>query len=261
MNNYNKYWNTFSKGFILFSSKNMKSLGEKNMEEVLRQEKKYLITLDRYFYLSRQFSRILKEDTHSNGDGYLVRSLYFDDIDDTDYEEKINGVEIRKKIRLRNYGPKSKSAKLELKQKQGQWQKKRSLSLDKNKALRIINGDYTALLECRSNFADECFGIMNMRCYRPKTVVSYTRKVFVAQENDTRITFDHAIRGTEACFDIFSTNFTDSPIFDPCMVVLEIKYNRFLLSYIKDIIQSCNESERAISKYCLGRTTLENYYF
>ena len=231
------------------------------MDEVLRQEKKYLISLDRYYYLSRQFSRTLVEDTHSSGDGYLVRSLYFDDIDDNDYEEKINGVEVRKKIRLRNYGPGSKSAKLELKQKQGIWQKKRSLTLDKDKALRLIIGDYTALLECKSDFADECFGIMSMRCYRPKAVVSYTRKVFIAKENETRITFDHNIKGTEACFDIFSHNLLENPILDPYMVVLEVKYNDFLLSYIKDIIQSSNESERAISKYCLSRSTLDNYYF
>jgi len=230
------------------------------MDEVLRQEKKHLISIDKYYYLSRQFSRTIAEDAHSSGDGYLVRSLYFDDIDDTDYEEKINGVEVRKKIRLRNYGPNSTSAKLELKQKQGQWQKKRSLTLGKDKSLRLIAGDYTALLECKSDFADECFGIMSMRCYRPKAVITYTRKVFVAKENDIRITFDHHIKGTEACFDIFSNSLVENPIFDPFMVVLEIKYNGFLLSYIKDIVQSCNESERAISKYCLGRSTLENYF-
>jgi len=231
------------------------------MDEILRQEKKYLISLDRYYYLSRQFSRVLMEDSHSSGDGYVVRSLYFDDIDDTDYEEKISGVEVRKKIRLRNYGPNSKSAKLELKQKQGQWQKKRSLTLDKDNALRLINGEYTTLLEYKSDFADECFGIMSMRCYRPKAVISYTRKVFVAKENEIRITFDHHIKGTEARFNIFSHDLLENPIFDPYMVVLEIKYNGFLLSYIKDIIQSSNESERAISKYCLGRSTLDDYYF
>jgi len=231
------------------------------MNEVLRQEKKYVVSLDRYYYLSRQFSRTLKEDKHSSGDGYLVRSLYFDTIDDTDYEEKLSGVEVRRKIRLRNYGPGSTSAKLEMKQKQGQWQKKRSLTLDKQRAQRVIAGDYSALLELESNFADECFGIMSMRCYRPKTVISYTRKVFVAQENEIRITFDHHIKGTEANFDIFSPDLIENPIFDPYKVVLEVKYNGFLLSYIKDIIQSKDDSERAVSKYVYGRQLLNNYYF
>ena len=231
------------------------------MEEVLRQEKKYLISLDMYYYLSRQFSRVLEEDTHSSGDGYLIRSLYFDDIDDTDYEEKINGVDARKKIRLRNYGPSSDSAKLELKQKQGQWQKKRSLTMDRDKAISLISGNYSVLLDCKSDFADECFGIMSMRCYRPKVVITYNRKVYIAKENETRITFDQNIKGSEAYFNIFSYGLVENPIFDPYLVVLEVKYNNFLLSYIKDILQPCNESERAISKYCLGRSLLDNYYW
>jgi len=231
------------------------------MEEVLRQEKKYLISLDMYHYLSRQFSRVLEEDTHSSGDGYLIRSLYFDDIDDTDYEEKINGVDVRRKIRLRNYGPSSDTAKLEIKQKQGQWQKKRSLSMDKDKAINLIDGNYSVLLDCKSDFACECFGIMSMRCYRPKVVITYNRKVYIAKENETRITFDQNIKGSEAYFNIFSYDLVENPIFDPYLVVLEVKYNNFLLSYIKDILLPCNESERAISKYCLGRALLDNYYW
>ncbi|MCL2373515.1 MAG: polyphosphate polymerase domain-containing protein [Defluviitaleaceae bacterium] len=230
------------------------------MLEVLRQEKKYLISKDRYYYLSRQFARTLTEDKHSSGDGYTVRSLYFDDIDETDYVEKLNGTEVRRKIRLRNYGPGSKSAKLELKQKQGIWQKKRSLTLDVEKSQRIIAGDYSALLEVKSNFADEMYGIMNMRLYRPKTTVTYTRKVFVAKENEIRITFDQNIRSSESNFDIFSDNLIENPVFDPFLVVLEIKYNNFLLSYIKDIVQPSNESEKAISKYCMGRSVYYNHY-
>jgi len=231
------------------------------LNEVLRQEKKYIVSLDQYYKLSYQFSRVMKEDAHSYGDGYLVRSLYFDDLNDTDYEEKVNGVEVRKKIRLRNYGPDSTSAKLELKQKQGVWQKKRSLSLDKAQSERLIRGDYSTLLTCKSDFADECFGIMNMRCYQPKAVISYTRKVFIAQENEIRITFDHHIKGSESDFDIFSSSLNENPLMDPYMVVLEVKYTGFLLSYIKDLLQSCNVSEKSVSKYCLGRSLIANNYF
>ena len=145
--------------------------------EVLRQEKKYLINMEQYYYLSRRFNNFLAEDSHSKGDGYLVRSLYFDSIDDNDFEEKIDGVDLRKKIRLRNYGANSQSAKLEMKQKQGILQKKRSLSLDREQSRRFIRGDYAVLLGFDSNFAGECFGLMHMHCYRPKAVVSYTRKV------------------------------------------------------------------------------------
>ncbi|MCL2842510.1 MAG: polyphosphate polymerase domain-containing protein [Oscillospiraceae bacterium] len=231
------------------------------MLEVLRQEKKYLINLEQYYYLSCEFGKLLMEDIHSSGDGYLVRSLYFDSLNDRDYEEKIDGVDLRKKIRLRNYGADSQSAKLEMKQKQGIMQKKRSLTLDKAQSHRLINGDYSVLLEDNSSFAGECFGVMNMQCYRPKAVVAYTRKVFVADENEIRITFDHHIKGSESNFDIFSDDLVENMIFDPSLVVMEVKFNGFLLSYIKDIINTVNASELAVSKYCLGRAVGKEHTF
>jgi len=231
------------------------------MTEVLRQEKKYLITLDQYYHISRKFNKLLMEDKHSSGDGYTIRSLYFDQLDDNDYSEKIDGLEVRKKIRLRNYGADSQSAKLEMKQKQGILQKKRSLTLDKEQSLRLINGEYSVLLDIDSGFAAECFGLMNMQFYRAKAIVSYTRKVFIAHENDIRITFDQNIRGTESCYNIFSDNLVENMIFDPSMVVMEVKFNGFLLSYIKDLINEVNVSELAVSKYCLGRTVGKEYLF
>jgi len=100
-----------------------------------------------------------------------------------------------------------------------------------------------------------------MQCYRPKAVVSYQRKGFVADENDIRITFDHHIVGTESNFDIFSKDLVENPVFDPFLVVMEVKFNGFLLSYIKDIINEVNVSELAVSKYCLGRAVGKNYIF
>jgi len=231
------------------------------MIEVLRQEKKYLINLEQYYYLSRRFESLLIEDKHSSGDGYLVQSLYFDSLDDDDYREKIDGVDVRKKIRLRNYGADSPSAKLEMKQKQGMMQKKRSLTLNREQSQRVIAGDYSALLEHSSNFAGECFWIMNMQCYRPKAVIMYTRKVFIAHENEIRITFDHDIKGSESNYDIFSHDLIGNTLFDPFLVVMEVKFNGFLLSYIKDIINEVNASETAVSKYCLGRAIGKNYIY
>jgi len=231
------------------------------MNEVLRQENKYLIDIQKYYHLSRRFSHLLKEDKHSSGDGYMIRSLYFDSIDDHDFEEKISGIETRKKIRLRNYGPDSKSAKLEMKQKQGALQKKRSLNLSREQATSLTKGNYSTLLELNAPLANECYAIMNMQCYRPRAVITYTRKVFIANENEIRITFDHHIRGTESNFDIFSDNLAENMIFDPYLVVMEVKYNGFLLSYIKDILNEVNASILSVSKYCLGRAIGKEYMF
>lgn len=231
------------------------------MNEVFRQEKKFLISIDQYYCLSHHFQQVLHLDSHSQGDGYEIRSLYFDSLDDRDYQEKEDGIELRRKIRLRNYGSNSSFAMLEMKQKQGQLQKKRSLKMNKEDALCLINGDYSVLLKYEEPFALECYGLMNMHCYLPKTVVSYHRKAFVAKENKIRITFDHHIVCNESYFNIFDDQLIQNSVLDPYMVVLEVKYNGFLLSYIKDMINECDKSETSVSKYCLGRSIQKHYLF
>lgn len=229
------------------------------MNEVLRQEKKFLITLPQFSRYSNDLSRILKLDSYSQGEGYLIRSLYFDTLDDKDYHEKEDGVELRRKIRLRNYGPNTPFTLLEMKQKQGALQKKRSLRLSNEDARKMISGDYSVLFRYEDPFAAECYSLMNMLCYRPKAVVTYLRKAFVAKENEIRVTFDHRINGTESCFDIFSDTLLENSILNPYLAVLEVKFNGFLLGYIKDMLMQCDTSELSVSKYCLGRSVSKHY--
>ena len=231
------------------------------MNEVLRQEKKSVISLNKYYELSNRVKEVVKEDPNNRGEGYTIRSLYFDSIDNRDYQEKEDGVELRRKIRLRNYGPDSPYAKLEMKQKQGAMQKKRSLKVSRQDAQALIHRDYSVLLKYEDPFAAECFWMMNQFCYLPKTVIEYKRKAFIAEENSTRITFDHHIVGTENSMDIFSEELLQNPLMNPYLVILEIKFNGFLLEYIKDILMNAGTGELAVSKYCLGRAVSMHYHF
>ena len=231
------------------------------MLDVLRQEKKFLINQEQYYRFSRQLERLMISDPYNRGDGYAIRSLYFDSLEDRDFEEKDEGVELRRKIRLRTYGAGSASAKLEMKQKEGPLQKKRSLTLDRAQAERIAHGDYSPLLQVPEAFGRECYSIMNLYCYRPKAVVEYKRMAFIARENAIRVTFDHHIIATESNFDIFDPAFNQNPVLDPNLVVLEVKYNGFLLSYIKDMLREVEASELSVSKYALSRTVSKHFLF
>ncbi|MDO4537540.1 MAG: polyphosphate polymerase domain-containing protein [Coriobacteriales bacterium] len=231
------------------------------MNEVLRQERKFLINQIQYYRMSRKLEQVMISDAHNQGEGYIIRSLYFDSLDDRDYQEKEDGVELRRKIRLRNYGAGSNFAKLEMKQKQGSNQKKRSLKLSREDAQRLTRGDYSPLLSVPGNFASECYAVMNIHCYRPKSVVEYRRKAFIAKENSIRVTFDHHIIATEANFDIFDPALVQNPVFDPGLVVMEVKYNHFLLSYIKDLVNEVNEFELSVGKYALSRSVSKHYNF
>lgn len=223
------------------------------MQEVLRQEKKFMLHLEEYIRHSHRLQQILTQDAHNGAHGYLIRSLYFDSIYDTDFFEKQDGTEIRKKIRLRCYDPNAAYATLEMKQKQGAAQRKRSLKMKREDAACLIQGDYSPLLTYPEDFARECYGLMQRKCYRPKTIVEYRRKAFIAKENKTRITFDFNIVSTESNFDLFAPQLAMYPVIDCSHVVLEVKYNGFLLSYIKQMLCSVEQSEISISKYCMAR--------
>lgn len=224
------------------------------MNEVFRQEKKYLLTDAEARVLGARLGRVMIEDMHNGPQGYLIRSLYFDSLNDGDYWDKMDGVELRRKIRLRVYGAEAGFGMLEMKQKEGPYQKKRSLRVEREDAQRLCQGDYAPLLKYKEPFAAECYGLMHSRCYRPKAVVEYRRKAFIARENRIRITLDSQIAATETRWDVFAPDLAQYPVLDPFHVVLEVKYNGFLLSYVKNLVSAANRSEFSQSKYCLARS-------
>ncbi len=228
------------------------------MNEVLRQERKFLLSMTQKLRLEGKLDALLPQDPHNRPEGgYLVRSLYFDTIRSRDYWGKEDGLEQRRKIRLRIYEPGAADVYLEMKQKQGSNQLKRSLKIKREDAQRIASGDYGSLLSCKDGFAAECYGIMNRDGYLPRIILEYQRKAYVKAENNIRITLDGQIRALEGHGPLFfEENPGLYPVLEPWAVILEVKYNHFLFSYIRDIIRSCNQSEVSVSKYCMARAPM-----
>ena len=83
--------------------------------------------------------------------------------------------------------------------------------------------------------------------------MQYNRKAYIAIENNIRVTFDNQIVSTESSFDLFSDRLNMNPVLDPYSVVLEVKYNGFLLGYIKNLLGGIDKSELSVSKYVLAR--------
>lgn len=223
------------------------------MNDVFRAEKKYLLNLIEMARTEDYLDRLLTPDPHNGRDGYVVRSLYFDTVNDKDFFDKKDGLEARKKIRLRLYDTSSDRVLLEVKQKQGENQRKRSLKISREHALRLIDGDFTPLLTYRDKFALECYAMMQTGIYRPRTIVEYDRKAYIAKENRTRITFDKRIRATESSMDFFNPHLVLNPVIDAHSAVLEVKYNGFLLAYIHDFLSCVDKAPVAMSKYTLAR--------
>lgn len=224
------------------------------MIEVLRREEKYpLDLLNAHVYMNK-FSAVLATDKFSRNGSYMVRSLYFDTPDDKDFFEKLTEQNLRRKIRLRIYSPNDTKAKLELKQKENVFQKKRSLTVTKEDALELIKGNYSVLLKYEDDFAAEMFAIMTLEAYKPKSIVEYQRRAFMAKENNIRLTFDSRICATESSFDLFAKDLPLTPVYPLDKVIFEVKYDKFLLSYISDLIARVDSRNITSSKYCLSRS-------
>ena len=224
------------------------------MLTVLRREEKYLLTLREALQCAARFEKVLTPDEFSKNGSYQIRSLYFDTVDDRDFHDKLTEQNCRQKVRLRIYSPQDSHVKLELKQKENIYQKKRSLLITRADALALIEGRFSVLLNYGDPFAGEMFALLTEGCYRPRTIIEYSRRAFMAKENNIRLTFDSDIRALEGDFRLFFQALPFYPVMPGDQVIFEVKYNQFLLGYIMDIIRCVDRRSVSASKYCLGRS-------
>ena len=224
------------------------------MEEVKRTEHKYILNYAESLQLRKNLEAVMPRDIHcTDPAGYIVRSLYFDTVTDSCCAQKEDGLMRHEKIRLRIYGTDDSLIKLESKQKRGQLQVKRSLPVSRRVCDALCAGDYKVLLDMHDPLAEYFYGRLSDAMI-PRAIVEYTRIPYAIATNNTRITFDYHIRATETCLDLFRQDLPMHPIAPENMVIAEVKYNYFLLGYIKNTLGLMNRTEGAFSKYFSGRT-------
>lgn len=222
---------------------------------VYRHEYKYVLNCVTAMALFQELSSYLVPDKYSADGAYRVKSLYFDSLQDTDFWAKMDGENIRKKLRLRIYDEDQQSAKLELKSKEESLQYKSTLSISKNSALEIMDGSFSSLLEHPSDKALTIYSMMSLGAYRPSVLVEYDRYAFCYPEFNTRITFDCHVKSSETDLRLFERhNMFQNIIRDE--VVLEVKFNNYLAGFIQDILSHYQLNQVAVSKYCNSRTLL-----
>lgn len=225
--------------------------------EVVRRESKFALNLMEQAMLRHRLDAVLQRDSNSEGnDGYLVRSLYFDTGAKDDYQDKADGLLLRKKVRLRIYDPKGQEAKLELKQKEGLNQRKRSLRMTKDQAQCLQRGEYGCLAQLSHPFAQYMFGLMTSMNYRPACIVEYDRLAYTATFNNTRVTIDGGLRASYSHFDLFDEALILTPVQSPLQSTLEVKFDNFLPSYVKDLLETHERPHVSLSKYYIARSFL-----
>lgn len=229
---------------------------------VFRSENKYVIDEIQSMKLEETLSKLLKQDEHNKDGGYLVRSLYFDSINNIDFHTKLAGTEIRKKIRLRVYSPDDSKCKLEIKMKNGDMQHKISIWIKKKDAIELIDGNYSVLFKYFKEDGESAIKIyktMQLGCYKPVVLIEYNRIAYIYPENNTRITIDKQIKSSESNFNLFDKEPTYTSIFTN-KSILEVKYDEKLVQFISKTLKNYNLTRVSLSKYCMGRKNFYSFF-
>lgn len=219
--------------------------------KTLRHEFKYVMPYEEMLNLRKELDDVLTLD---RGGPYLVRSLYFDEFNDMDYYDKLNGEMLRKKVRLRTYDPESNLTKLEIKSKNDIHQLKESLILERKESENIIKGNYDNLLLMDNPLAKR-FHELFILGYRPKVIIEYDRIAYITNTT-TRITFDLNVRKSNDFDNFFHKNLNFYELTNKADVILEVKFDRFLEPYISKILEKYTNRYQSVSKYIMGRNVM-----
>lgn len=217
-----------------------------------RHEYKHEISYIDRLTISSRLSAIAKKDEHSLGDGYNIRSLYFDNIKDKALLEKIDGVNIREKFRLRYYNGDKSFIVLEKKGKINGLCTKSSVRLSERETQMLLEGDFTWIKEKDNELLYEFYSKATSQNLKPKTIVDYTRQAFVFPAGNVRVTLDYNIRSGIKCVDFLNPNCVTVPI-APDTTILEVKWDEFLPDIIRDAVQLKGTHTAAFSKYATCR--------
>jgi SPX domain protein involved in polyphosphate accumulation len=216
------------------------------------------------FILSPAYAEILKhrlamimdvdENSANEDNTYFIRSLYFDDCQDSAYYEKIDGVEYRKKYRIRLYNNNCSFIRLECKYKHENKTSKDQILIDKSICDKIINGNIEELNIDKANLLTKFVVEYRTRNLRPSIIVDYKRLAYTYPVSDVRVTFDSKIRSGRYNYNLYDKDLDTYKVIDDIEVVLEVKFNEILPEQIAIVLSTVPMIRQAFSKFAVCRS-------
>lgn len=230
----------------------------------MRYEYKYLVHNQYMNVIRRMIMPYLDVDGYTN-DGeipeYTVRSIYFDSSKLDYYHEKLDGIKVRKKIRVRGYNEYDKKniIFLEIKRKYENFIGKNRSALryhDLSDFLKSGNVEQYALTE--NGFSqsiedgERFLHHFNKHLLKPMVLIVYDREAYFSKFNPAlRITFDKNLRykGFPKLDKLYCDDNLKHAMHNH--FVLEIKFFNGFPSWLSNILTKFNLSRQAISKYTI----------
>jgi len=219
-----------------------------------RHELKYLCSWSEIQMLRTRLSAIMQLDAHAKDTGmYHIRSIYFDDLYNTCFEENSAGINSREKWRIRIYNNNSERITLECKRKENGMIQKHSCRLTNDHFENLISGQPLAVSNSSPALLNRFTILQQTNYMRPKVIVGYDRIPFICLTGNVRVTLDTHIYSSPDIHSFFDDQLRRRPILPTNTHLLEVKYDEFIPDHIFRAIQMTHMQLSTFSKYYLSR--------
>lgn len=223
-----------------------------------RSELKFLINQHQYLIIRQRLKNLMQQDPNVGASGeYHIRSLYFDDIDNTALHEKLGGLHSRAKYRIRIYNGEDRIIHFEKKIKKGDLISKVNAPLTRKMYNQIMAGDYEVLNKPDNPLLMEIYHKTKVDLLRPKVIVDYVREPYVYRNGNVRITFDKQLRTGLHSVDIFDKQLMPVSALDDHLIIFEVKFDEYIPEFIKAGLQLDGLNRQSASKYVICRKYLK----
>ena len=225
-----------------------------------RNELKFICTEKELALIEGRIRMIMEKDSHiGNGEPYTVRSVYFDDYENSCMHENQDGIARRNKFRIRTYNNDVSYIRLEIKSKRYDFGRKNSCSLSVEECgqyLHIVPEVITKELPYARRKLSLEIGIRKLH---PVIIVEYERMAYVYPYGNVRITFDRNISMCAKPEQFLKTYIPLTPIMPKGIHILEVKFDEFLPDVIASLLEIGILERTSFSKYYLSRQMEEQW--
>ncbi len=218
-----------------------------------RNEFKFLCSRGELEIVRARLSGLMRCDAHQIGESYRVRSLYFDDHDDSAFFENAAGADDRRKFRLRVYDQPCQRIQLETKYKLRGKTRKEACPVSETLCRTLMTGSAPPWDPAFPPPLALLYAEMRLHRMEPKIIVEYERTAFVYPVGNVRVTFDRNIAWSDRTGDFLNGQVALCPTLPTGMHVLEVKYDELLPDFLLTQLGTGELSWTSFSKYYLSR--------
>lgn len=224
-------------------------------EKLWRNEIKYVCSSGEMVQIEHSIRNICRLDPHADAKwgGYRVRSLYFDDYQDTCFWENENGVAPRKKYRIRIYNENTAQIFMECKYKKRDMARKDFCGITEAECTNLMQGQFRASGSRQEPLLKYFCAEMAFRAFTPRVIVQYERTAYIYSVGNVRVTLDRNIAMSGRTQDFLKPCLPMRPVMPAGYHVLEIKYNEIIPDFIYNALQAADLQRTNFSKYYISR--------